>query len=99
MGDTLYREDLLHKHSLTGRRLELGAGGGLVGLGVALAMEEGPHDNKHGTKLLLTDQKAMMELLEHNIELNSLQDRVEAMVLNWCVSEYLKAGCRFPATF
>jgi tRNA1(Val) A37 N6-methylase TrmN6 len=58
--------------------LELGAGGGLVGLAVAL--ECGVH-----SKLLVTDQIEMLELMEHNIQLNHVQDRATAMILNWCV--------------
>jgi hypothetical protein len=27
----------------------------------------------------------MLELMEHNIELNGLQERATALVLNWCV--------------
>lgn len=59
-------------------RLELGAGGGLVGLAVA---------SRCGvrSKLLLTDQDEMMELMEHNIRLNKLDTRAKALVLNWCV--------------
>jgi tRNA1(Val) A37 N6-methylase TrmN6 len=58
--------------------LELGAGGGLIGLAVAL---ECPLRNP----LLVTDQLEMYELMQHNIELNNLQDKAKAMVLNWCV--------------
>lgn len=64
---------------LVGRiRLELGAGGGLVGLAVALECDlQNP--------LLLTDQTEMFELMQHNIKLNGLQSKAKAMVLNWCV--------------
>jgi tRNA1(Val) A37 N6-methylase TrmN6 len=58
--------------------LELGAGGGLIGLAVA---QECPLQNQ----LLVTDQLEMYELMQHNIELNNLQDKAKAMVLNWCV--------------
>jgi tRNA1(Val) A37 N6-methylase TrmN6 len=61
----------LHSHSL-----ELGAGSGLVGLAVASAC--GPQG-----KLLLTDQLEMLELMQHNIVLNNLQDRATALILNW----------------
>ncbi|KAH7325901.1 putative methyltransferase-domain-containing protein [Stachybotrys elegans] len=67
-----YHRDELHDT----RILELGAGGGLVGLAVAQAC-------RLGTKLLLTDQLEMLELMKHNIVLNELQDRVEALILNW----------------
>lgn len=57
-------------------RLELGAGGGLVGLAVALECDlQNP--------LLLTDQTEMFELMQHNIKLNGLQSKAKAMVLNW----------------
>ncbi|KAF5001711.1 hypothetical protein FDECE_10882 [Fusarium decemcellulare] len=56
-------------------RLELGAGGGLIGLAVALECElQNP--------LLVTDQIEMLELMQHNIKLNALQDKAKAMVLN-----------------
>ncbi|KAM5358669.1 hypothetical protein ACJZ2D_015092 [Fusarium nematophilum] len=59
-----------------GLRLELGAGGGLIGLAVALECElQNP--------LLVTDQIEMFELMQHNIKLNGLQDKAKAMVLNW----------------
>jgi protein N-lysine methyltransferase METTL21A len=52
----------------------------LVGLAVAQAC-------RLKTKLLLTDQLEMLELMEHNIILNELTDCVDAMILNWCVLE------------
>lgn len=58
--------------------LELGAGGGLVGL--AVASQCGVQD-----QLLLTDQDEMLELMRHNIELNGLGAKARPMVLNWCV--------------
>jgi tRNA1(Val) A37 N6-methylase TrmN6 len=57
-------------------RLELGAGGGLVGLAVAL----GCGDQNH---LLLTDQREMFELMETNIRLNKVDARAKALILNW----------------
>ncbi|KAH7266219.1 putative methyltransferase-domain-containing protein [Fusarium solani] len=75
---------LLGKHMLryhrdrlnNARILELGAGGGLVGLAVALECDlQNP--------LLLTDQTEMFELMQHNIKLNGLQSKAKAMVLNW----------------
>lgn len=62
-------------------RLELGAGGGLVGLAVASGCGV-------RSKLLLTDQQEMMELMEHNIRLNSLESRAKALLLNWCVTSF-----------
>jgi tRNA1(Val) A37 N6-methylase TrmN6 len=58
--------------------LELGAGGGLIGLAVALECQL-------QNQLLVTDQLEMYELMKHNIELNNLQDKAKAMVLNWYV--------------
>ncbi|POR34666.1 Uncharacterized protein TPAR_05127 [Tolypocladium paradoxum] len=56
--------------------LELGAGGGLVGLAVALGCGG-------GSSLLLTDQDEMLELMKHNIRLNEVESRASALVLNW----------------
>lgn len=57
-------------------RLELGAGGGLVGLAVARGCKvEAP--------LYITDQLEMEELMQHNIALNGLKDRVKGAILNW----------------
>lgn len=56
--------------------LELGAGGGLVGLAVAGGCEI---DNP----LMITDQLEMFSLMEHNIELNGQHGRVQAAILNW----------------
>ncbi|KAL2757928.1 hypothetical protein ACRALDRAFT_1074753 [Sodiomyces alcalophilus JCM 7366] len=68
-----------HRNDLHNARiLELGAGGGLVGLAVA---SECPL--QHQTPLLLTDQVEMFSLMKHNIALNNLQDRVKPMILNW----------------
>ncbi|KAI1483072.1 hypothetical protein K445DRAFT_321111 [Daldinia sp. EC12] len=58
------------------RILELGAGGGLVGLAVAKGCAvENP--------LYITDQLEMYSLMEHNIGLNGLEGRVKAAILNW----------------
>ncbi|UNI20823.1 Protein-lysine N-methyltransferase efm6 [Purpureocillium takamizusanense] len=61
------------------RILELGAGGGLVGLAVALAC--GGREGR--SRLLLTDQDEMLELMQHNIRLNEVDARASALVLNW----------------
>ncbi|KAI1806780.1 putative methyltransferase-domain-containing protein [Daldinia bambusicola] len=58
------------------RILELGAGGGLVGLAVAKGCAvENP--------LYVTDQLEMYSLMEHNIDLNGLEGQVKATILNW----------------
>ena len=57
-------------------RLELGAGGGLVGLAVALGCNP-------DQPLYMTDQKPMLALMRHNIALNNLQETVRAEVLDW----------------
>ncbi|KAI9167760.1 Protein-lysine N-methyltransferase EFM6 [Paramyrothecium foliicola] len=56
--------------------LELGAGGGLVGLAVAKGCGV-------QSRMLLTDQLEMLELMQHNIQLNDLESRVSALILNW----------------
>lgn len=58
--------------------LELGAGGGLVGLGVAIGC---PVDYP----IYITDQDNMLELMQKNIALNGLESRVVSLVLNWFV--------------
>ncbi|KAI9855563.1 MAG: hypothetical protein M1824_006065 [Vezdaea acicularis] len=65
------REELAHA-----RILELGAGGGLVGLAVALGGEL-----EH--LLRITDQAPMLGLMQRNIVLNGLSQVVEASVLDW----------------
>lgn len=58
--------------------LELGAGGGLVGLAVALQYElDHP--------IYITDQENMIDLMRKNIILNGLASRVRELVLNWYV--------------
>ncbi|KAH8911005.1 hypothetical protein BR93DRAFT_304704 [Coniochaeta sp. PMI_546] len=66
-----------HREKLVKARiLELGAGGGLVGLAVASGCNiEAP--------MYITDQLEMEELMQHNIALNGLQDRVKGIILNW----------------
>ncbi|KAJ6440297.1 Nicotinamide N-methyltransferase [Purpureocillium lavendulum] len=69
-----------HREELRDARiLELGAGGGLVGLAVALAC--GGREGR--SRLLLTDQDEMLELMQHNIRLNEVDSRADALVLNW----------------
>lgn len=57
-------------------RLELGAGGGLVGLAVSLGCDL-------DRPLYITDQSPMLALMRRNITLNNLQDTVRAEVLDW----------------
>lgn len=63
-------------------RLEIGAGGGLVGLAVA-------NGCSLSQPLHITDQLEMLTLMGHNVLLNNAQGRVKPMVLNWCVQTYL----------
>ncbi|KAL7623478.1 Protein-lysine N-methyltransferase efm6 [Parahypoxylon ruwenzoriense] len=78
-GMTLARHMLrYHADDLKDSRiLELGAGGGLVGLAVArgCVVEKNP--------IYITDQLGMYSLMEHNIGLNGLEGRVKAAILNW----------------
>lgn len=61
---------------LTLRSLELGSGGGLTGLAVALGcVVDHP--------ILISDQENMLELMGKNIALNGLQSRIRELVLNW----------------
>lgn len=55
--------------------LELGSGTGLSGLALALKHKD--------TRVWLTDQAPMLPLLEVNIALNGLDDRVHAAILDW----------------
>ncbi|KAL3424326.1 hypothetical protein PVAG01_03607 [Phlyctema vagabunda] len=66
-----------HRNGLEDARiLELGAGGGLVGLGVALGC-------KLNHPLLLTDQENLLDLMHHNVKLNALGSQIHPLVLNW----------------
>jgi protein N-lysine methyltransferase METTL21A len=61
---------------LTSPSLELGAGGGLVGLAIARRCQL--------TKpVIITDQLPMLTLMQQNIALNSLETKVIAEVLDW----------------
>lgn len=57
-------------------RLELGAGGGLVGLAVARGCTT-------GAPLYVTDQLEMLSLMELNIAENKLADSARARILDW----------------
>ncbi|KAF9738465.1 hypothetical protein PMIN06_007358 [Paraphaeosphaeria minitans] len=66
-----------HRSDLNGKEIvELGAGGGLVGLAVALGCET-------NTTLHITDQVPMFELMKQNIALNDLTSKVSATIYNW----------------
>ncbi|KAJ5099218.1 hypothetical protein N7532_006219 [Penicillium argentinense] len=56
--------------------VELGAGGGLVGLGVARECE-------FAAPLHITDQLPMFELMKENVALNDLESKVQASILDW----------------
>lgn len=57
-------------------RLELGAGGGLVGLAVAIGCTV-------DAPVVITDQENMLSLMEQNVKLNGLEGQVVPLVLNW----------------
>jgi protein N-lysine methyltransferase METTL21A len=61
---------------LTSGSLELGAGGGLVGLAVAMGC-------RVDHPIYITDQENMLELMGKNIALNGLKSQVKGLVLNW----------------
>ncbi|KAJ4365170.1 Protein-lysine N-methyltransferase efm6 [Neocucurbitaria cava] len=66
-----------HRDDLAGKEIvELGAGGGLVGLAVAIGC-------KTNTRLHITDQEPMFELMKQNIALNHLDARVTASIYDW----------------
>lgn len=58
--------------------LEIGAGGGLVGLAVAKGCAVSARQ-----PLCVTDQAEMLGLMAHNIALNEMEGLVVPMVLNW----------------
>ncbi|KAL2833654.1 putative methyltransferase-domain-containing protein [Aspergillus pseudoustus] len=71
---------LLRRHNSTlvnKTIIELGAGGGLVGLGIASGCKIGP------SPIYITDQAPMLPLMEANISLNNLSSTVQAAVLDW----------------
>ncbi|KAF2490721.1 hypothetical protein BU16DRAFT_621432 [Lophium mytilinum] len=68
---------LVHKNNLKGKTIvELGAGGGLVGLAVAIG-------SQIDQPLLITDQKPMFALMEQNIVLNGLEAKAKAAIYDW----------------
>lgn len=58
--------------------IEIGAGGGLVGLAVANGCQ-----TSNGGKLFITDQIPMLSLMKTNITMNSLDSKVQAAVYDW----------------
>ncbi|KAH8425668.1 Protein-lysine N-methyltransferase efm6 [Aspergillus melleus] len=67
-----------HRSDLSNKTIiELGAGGGLVGLAVARGCNIGK------PPLYITDQAPMLPLMETNIKINNLASTVVAGVLNW----------------
>ncbi|KAF2801193.1 hypothetical protein K505DRAFT_369725 [Melanomma pulvis-pyrius CBS 109.77] len=69
-----------HRESLRGKEIvELGAGGGLVGLAVALGCTT-------TTILHITDQIPMYALMQQNISLNNLTTNVSASIYDWGTS-------------
>lgn len=78
-GMNLARYMLKYQSDLRGKSIiEIGAGGGLVGLAVASGCLI---DDRR--RLLLTDQLPMLSLMQRNIELNNLEDKVRALVYDW----------------
>ncbi|KAG9190726.1 protein N-lysine methyltransferase METTL21A [Alternaria panax] len=66
-----------HRDDVAGKQIvELGAGGGLVGLAIAIGC-------KVDTTLHITDQEPMFELMKRNIVLNDLKSRVSASIYDW----------------
>jgi len=66
-------------------RLELGAGGGLVGLALAVALTNTIGSTMEVSSTIhMTDQAPMLPLMRRNIALNHLdEDKVTASILEW----------------
>ncbi|KAG0136731.1 putative methyltransferase-domain-containing protein [Tuber indicum] len=65
-------------NGLRGKRIvELGAGGGLVGLAITAGCDI------FGSELYITDMEAMMEMMARNVALNGFEDRVKVQLLDW----------------
>jgi predicted nicotinamide N-methyase len=80
-----------HRHQLCGKSIiEIGAGGGLVGLAVALGCDLGEKKQK----ILITDQEPMFALMQKNIALNDLSEKAEARIYDWGTK-----APTFPANF
>ncbi|KAF2759816.1 hypothetical protein EJ05DRAFT_509509 [Pseudovirgaria hyperparasitica] len=66
-----------HRDTLKGKSIvELGAGGGLVGLAVAMGCET-------DEPVWITDQLPMFALMRRNVELNGLEGRAKAAIYDW----------------
>ncbi|KAF3917509.1 hypothetical protein ABW21_db0207042 [Orbilia brochopaga] len=70
---------------LAGKRVvELGSGGGVTGLAIGLELEQiGGDTARTGCEFWMTDMQAMIELMEKNIALNGLQDKMKCGLLDW----------------
>lgn len=67
------------KDGLKGKRIvELGAGGGLVGLAVAKGCELGEEG-----EMWITDMDAMMGMIDENVRLNGMEKEVKMALLDW----------------
>ena len=93
-GMTLAKYMLKYHQDLRGKSIiEIGAGGGLVGLAVANGCLI-----SNDRKLLITDQIPMLPLMQRNIILNALETKVDALVYDWgmgipaSVSSWLQPG-------
>ena len=76
-GMTLAKYLLQHRTLWQNKQIiEIGAGGGLVGL--ALAVESPTNE-----QILITDQQPMLSLMLKNIQLNNLYSQVSAQVYDW----------------
>jgi hypothetical protein len=65
---------------LRGKRIvELGAGGGITSLAVAVGCD------LEGAELYMTDMEAMFELMKDNVKLNKLEDKIKVELLDWWV--------------
>lgn len=63
--------------------VELGAGGGLVSLAIALALRQ-RSDPSVNARIFVTDQEPMMALIERNVALNGLDNAlVSPLLLDW----------------
>ncbi|KAI5284355.1 hypothetical protein KEM55_001104 [Ascosphaera atra] len=71
------RHDLIQKSIV-----ELGAGGGLVGLAVARGIHEKLSEQSCGP-IYITDQIPMFDLMKENVALNELDASVHPVILDW----------------
>lgn len=76
MQECVCSEHFVLQLKLTLASLELGAGGGLVGLAVAVGC-------RVDYPIYITDQENMLELMSKNIALNGMESRVKELILNW----------------